>query len=114
MKHGDKLVMFEPNEFYKAVRSSCIQQGTTQLRAVIYATLALEEIMRDDSCPDKLPILSTIGAVAIPEMERLSPMDERESGDKEAMLDFYETNDSTKIKHLQEAWAKIKKNRGVK
>ena len=89
MKHGDKLIMFDSLKFYKAVKSSCMHSGTTQLRAVMYATLALEEIMRDDSCPDKLPILSTIGAVAIPEMEKLSPMDEVEDIEKRDMLDAY-------------------------
>lgn len=114
MKHGERLVMFDSNEFYRAVKSSCMNSGTTQLRAVIYATLALEEIMRDDSCPDKLPMLSTIGAVAIPEMERLQPMDEMEAEDKEAMLGAFQTNDKSKIKRLQEAWLQIKKNRGIK
>ena len=108
MKHGDKLVMFEPNEFYKAVRSSCIQQGTTQLRAVIYATLALEEIMRDDSCPDKLPILSTIGAIAIPEMEKLSPMDEVEDIEKRDMLDAYSKGERTKLEMMIEKWKRAK------
>lgn len=108
MKHGDKLVMFEPNEFYKAVRSSCMEQGTTQLRAVIYATLALEEIMRDDSCPDKLPILSTIGAVAIPEMEKLSPMDEVEEVEKRDMLDAYNKGDKAKLEVMMDKWKRAK------
>lgn len=108
MKHGDKLVMFDSNEFYKAVKSSCMESGTTQLRAVMYATLALEEIMRDDSCPDKLPILSTIGAVAIPEMERLSPMDEVEEAEKFDMLDAYNKGDKTKLEMMIEKWKRAK------
>ena len=98
MKHGDRLVMFDSNVFYKAVKSSCMEQGTTQLRAVIYATLALEEIMRDPSCPDKIPMLATIGAVAIPEMEKLSPMDEVEEAEKRDMLDAYNKGKRSKVK----------------
>lgn len=108
MKHGDRLIMFDSLKFYKAVKSSCMEQGTTQLRAVIYATLALEEIMRDDSCPDKLPILSTIGAVAIPEMEKLSPMDEVEEEDKEAMLRAYNNGDQMKLEALMKKWKRAK------
>lgn len=108
MKHGNRLVSFEPNAFYKAVKSSCMESGMTQLRAVIYATLALEEIMRDDSCPDKLPILSTIGAVAIPEMEKLSPMDEVEDIEKRDMLDAYNKGERSKLEALIEKWKRAK------
>ena len=108
MKHGEKLVMFDSLKFYKAVKSSCIERGTTQLRAVIYATLALEEIMRDDSCPDKLPILATIGAVAIPEMEKLSPMDEVEEVDRACVIDYYETQDASKFEVMIENWKRAK------
>lgn len=109
MKHGDKLVMFDSNTFYKAVKSSCMEQGMTQLRAVIYSTLALEEIMRDDSCPDKLPILSTIGAVAIPEMEKLSPMDEVEDIEKRDMLDAYSKGERSKLEMMIEKWKRAKR-----
>lgn len=108
MKHGEKLVMFDSLKFYKAVKSSCMQRGTTQLRAVMYATLALEEIMREDSCPDKLPILSTIGAVAIPEMEKLSPMDEVEEVEKRDMLDAYSKGDKAKLEVMMEKWKRAK------
>lgn len=100
--------MFDSNVFYKAVKSSCMEQGTTQLRAVIYATLALEEIMRDDSCPDKLPILSTIGAVAIPEMERLQPMDEVEEVEKLDMLAAYNKGERSKLEMMIEKWKRAK------
>lgn len=112
MKHGERLVMFDSLKFYKAVKSSCMEQGTTQLRAVIYATLALEEIMRDPSCPDKLPILSTIGAVAIPEMERLQPMDEVEDIEKRDMLDAYSKGERSKLEALLEKWQRAKQ--GIK
>ena len=108
MKHGNRLVSFEPGEFYRAVKSSCMHSGTTQLRAVIYATLALEEIMRDDSCPDKLPILATIGAVAIPEMEKLSPMDEVEEVEKRDMLEAYNKGNKAKLEALMEKWKRAK------
>lgn len=112
MKHGDKLVMFDSLKFYKAVKSSCMHSGTTQLRAVMYATLALEEIMRDPSCPDKLPILSTIGAVAIPEMEKLSPMDEVEEAEKFDMLDAYNKGERSKLNEMLTKWKKA--NLGIK
>lgn len=108
MEHGDRLVMFDSLKFYKAVKLSCMEQGMTQLRAVIYAILALEEIMRDDSCPDKLPILSTIGAVAIPEIEKLSPMDEVEEAEKFDMLDAYDKGDRSKLEALMERWKRAK------
>ena len=108
MKHGDKFVMFEPNAFYKAVKLSCMESGTTQLRAVIYAILALEEIMRDDSCPDKLPVLAAIGAVAIPEMERLQPMDEVEDIEKREMLDAYSKGERSKLEMMIEKWKRAK------
>lgn len=112
MKHGDRLVMFDSLKFYRAVKSSCMHSGTTQLRAVIYAILALEEIMRDDSCPDKLPILATIGAVAIPEMEKLSPMDEVEEEDKEVMLEAYNKGDKAKLEEMLAKWQRAKQ--GIK
>lgn len=108
MKHGDRLVMFDSNTFYKAVKLFCMKQGMTQLKAVIYATLALEEIMRDDSCPDKLPVLSTIGAVAIPEMEKLSPMDEVEAIEKRDMLDAYNKGERSKLEALFKKWKREK------
>ena len=108
MKHGDRLVMFDSLDFYKAVKLSCMKSGTTQLRAVMYATLALEEIMRDPSTPDKLPILSTIGAVAIPEMEKLSPMDEIEEAEKFDILDAYSKGDKAKLEAMMEKWKRAK------
>ena len=64
--------------------------------------------MRDDSCPDKLPILSTIGAVAIPEMEKLSPMDEVEEAEKFDMLDAYNKGERSKLEALIEKWKRAK------
>ena len=64
--------------------------------------------MRDTSCPDKLPILSTIGAIAIPEMEKLSPMDEVEDIERRDMLDAYSKGERLKLEALMEKWKRAK------
>ena len=101
------MVMFDAAEFYRIVKAQCLRYGHSPLRAAIYATLALEECMNDPATPDRLPFLSTIGAVSIPEVERLAPADEEEATEKRDLLEAYDRHDKTSLSPLLDQWRKV-------
>lgn len=101
------MVMFDTAEFYRVVKAQCLRYGHSPLRAAIYATLALEECMNDPATPDRLPFLSTIGAVSIPEVERLVPADEEEAAEKRDLLEAYDWHDQTSLHPLLDQWRKV-------
>ena len=101
------MVMFDAAEFYRIVKAQCLRYGHSPLRAAIYATLALEECMNDPATPDRLPFLSTIGAVSIPEVERLAPADEEEATEKRDLLEAYDRHDQTSLHPLLDQWRKV-------
>ena len=101
------MVMFDTAEFYRVVKAQCLRYGHSPLRAAIYATLALEECMNDPATPDRLPFLSTIGAVSIPEVERLAPADEEEAAEKRDLLEAYDRHDKTSLSPLLDQWRKV-------
>lgn len=101
------MVMFDAAEFYRVVKAQCLRYGHSTLRSAIYATLALEECMNDPATPDRLPFLSTIGAVSIPEVERLAPADDEEAAEKRDLLEAYDRHDKTSLSPLLDQWRKV-------
>lgn len=101
------MVMFDAAEFYRVVKAQCLRYGHSPLRSAIYATLALEECMNDPATPDRLPFLSTIGAVSIPEVERLVPADDEEAAEKRDLLEAYDRHDQTSLHPLLDQWRKV-------
>ena len=100
-------VTFDATEFYRIVKSNALRWGFSPLKAAIYATLALEECMNDPATPDRLPFLSTIGAVSIPEVERLAPADDEEAAEKRDLLEAYDRHDKTSLSPLLDQWRKV-------
>lgn len=103
------MVQFEATEFYKIVKNQSLNYGYSPLKSAIYATLALEECMNDPATPDRLPYLSTIGIVALPEIERLQPANDEEAAEKDDMLAAYYKNNKTSLHPLLDQWRKVQK-----
>ena len=101
------MVMFDAAEFYRVVKAQCLRYGHSPLRAAIYATLALEECMNDPGTPDRLPFLSTIGAVALSDVERLAPADDEEAAEKRDLLEAYDRHDHKSLTPLLDQWRKV-------
>lgn len=101
-------LMFDSIKFYRAVKLNAQRHGFTDLKAAILGTLALEECLREAGPMYKLTFLSTIGAVALPDVEKLEPADEEEATDKKDLLDFYRVEKNEKKFHpLLDQWRKI-------
>ena len=111
MKHAGRLkrfrsglVQFDAADFYRVVKAQNLRYGFSPLKSAIYATLALEECMNDPGTPDRLPFLSTIGAVAIPDVERLAPANDEEAAEKRDLLEAYDRHDKTSLTPLLDQW----------
>lgn len=103
-----RMVYFEATDFYKVVKKQCIRYGYTPLKSAIFGLLALEECMNDAQTPDRLPYLSTIGVVALPEIERLEPADEEEAQEKRDMLEAYARHDRKSLPPLLDQWHRVR------
>lgn len=102
-------IMFDATEFYKAVKSNALRWGFSPLKAAIYATLALEECMNDPGTKDPFPFLATIGASALPEVERLEPANEEEADERRDLLEAYDRHDKKSLTPLLDQWRKVQR-----
>ena len=102
-------VMFDATEFYKVVKANALRWGFSPLKSAIYATLALEECMNDPGTRDPLPCLATIGATALPDVERTAPATEEEAAEKRDLLEAYDRHDKTSLTPLLDQWRKVQK-----
>lgn len=106
--------MFDSIDFYKAVKKLAKRHGFSTLRSAIYATLALEECQRNAGAMYKLTFLSTIGAVALPDVEKIEPADEAEAADKRDLIEFYRsTKDEAKMRRLLDDWLRMSRKLGL-
>ena len=104
-------VTFDATEFFRAVKANALRWGYSPLKAAIYATLALEECMNDHATHDPLPFLATIGAAALPEVERLEPATEEEAAEKRDLLEAYDRHDKKSLTPLLDQWRKVQDER---
>ncbi len=102
-------VMFDATEFYKVVKSNALRWGFSPLKAAIYATLALEECMNDLGTNDPLPFLATIGATALPDVERTEPANEEEAAEKRDLLEAYDRHDKKSLTPLLDQWRTVQR-----
>lgn len=93
-------VTFDATEFYRIVKSNALRWGFSPLKAAIYGTLALEECMNDLGTNDPLPFLATIGATALPEVERTEPANEEEAAEKRDLLEAYDREETATLEDL--------------
>lgn len=106
--------MFDSIDFYKAVKKLAKRHGFSTLRSAIYATLALEECLRAAGAMYKLTFLSTIGAVALPDVEKIEPADEAEAADKRDLIAYYRSEkDETKMRRLLDDWLRMSRKLGL-
>lgn len=102
------LVMFDTIDFYKAVKRNAIRHGFTEMKAAIYGTLALEECLREAGDMYKLTFLSTIGSVALPDVEKIEPANDEEESEKRDLIAFYNVKkDKALIDPLFTEWQKV-------
>lgn len=107
-------VIFDSIKFYKAVKLNAQRHGFSELQSAIYGTLALEECLREVGTMQKLIFLSTIGAVALPDVEKLEPATEEEAQDKKDLIEFYRsTKDESKMHPLLDDWLKVNRKLGI-
>lgn len=104
-------VMFDATEFFRVVKSNAMRWGFSPLKSAIYATLALEECMNDPGTRDPLPFLATIGATALPEVERLEPANDEEAQEKRDLLEAYSRHDKRSLTPLLDQWRKVQDER---
>lgn len=102
-------VMFDATEFYKVVKANALRWGFSPLKSAIYATLALEECMNDLATKDQLPFLATIGASALPEVERLEPANDEEAQEKRDLMEAYDRHDKKSLTPLLDQWREVQK-----
>ena len=106
--------MFDSIKFYKAVKLNARRHGFSPLRSAIYATLALEECLREAGAMYKLVFLSTIGAVALPDVEKIEPADDEEAADKRDLIAFYRSaKDEVKMRQFLDDWLKMSRKLGL-
>lgn len=104
-------VTFDATEFFRVVKSNALRWGFSPLKSAIYATLALEECMNDPGTRDPLPFLATIGASALPEVERLEPATDEEAQEKRDLLEAYSKHDKRSLTPLLDQWRKVQDER---
>lgn len=104
-------VTFDATEFFRVVKSNALRWGFSPLKSAIYATLALEECMNDPGTRDPLPFLATIGASALPEVERLEPANDEEAQEKRDLLEAYSKHDKRSLTPLLDQWRKVQDER---
>ena len=102
-------VTFDATEFFRVVKSNALRWGFSPLKSAIYATLALEECMNDLATKDQLPFLATIGAAALPEVERLEPANEEEAQEKRDLLEAYDRHDKQSLTPLLDQWRQVQR-----
>lgn len=102
-------VTFDATEFFRVVKSNALRWGFSPLKSAIYATLALEECMNDPGTRDPLPFLATIGASALPDVERLEPANDEEAQEKRDLLEAYDRHDKKSLTPLLDQWRNVQR-----